>query len=402
MKITMPCQFALPYWTGGGPRINKWAICAEMVRRGHDVQLIYTYGSGSTPEYEQTIVDKLISMGVKVVAFPSELQIHPLQMPHIITAHDPDIIFGFTPNNIAWASAYRADIPRVCFVGDLDHTVDIYRRQLNNRPSLLAYNDISQIHQNGIITKTVFTSILVQCSYVFCPVSLTCDWLTNYGIPTEYIPMPIVDDMPVDGMELLKHRSPNLKPKIVMAGHLGGIATLSSLYYLVDEVLPNMPNYRDYDWNICGGDKLRPDLINRFRHYPEIKFRGFVDDIVGEIMDADVFLCTTTITNGVRTRVAVGWSLGSCMVAHSANAIGQPECEDGVNILIADSGEDIAKSIDYITTHPEAAYDMRLAARKTYEDKFKTELSAGRMIDVMEQIVQSQQDVLISNMRIVD
>jgi glycosyltransferase involved in cell wall biosynthesis len=156
---------------------------------------------------------------------------------------------------------------------------------------------------------------------------------------------------------------------------------------MVDEVLPNIDDLDAYDWRICGGDELQPDLVNRFKKYPQVKFMGYVEDIRKEQLAADVFLCTTATTVGVRTRLVEAMALGSVIVAHSANGFGQPEFVNGENILFGDTGEEIASTLAHITAHPQKAYALGLAARATYEEKFNTQLSAGRIIDVMQEIV---------------
>ena len=51
-----------------------------------------------------------------------------------------------------------------------------------------------------------------------------------------------------------------------------------------------------------------------------------------------------------------------------------------------DSGKVAASILRQLGEMPDMRYGMGHAARQTFEDKFRTELSAGRIIDVMEQV----------------
>jgi len=381
MKVTMVCEGSLPASTGGGPRMNQWAVSDELRMRGHEVQIVHI----THPDHLDIVAMTALRLrGIKVV--PVAMGSSPYRIASIITEFEPNVIFGLAAWNIAWASAYNQDIPRVCMMGDPEHIIQGYRRQLKN-PEPLSYEEIAQLHANGINTKKVYMNLLSKCAAVFCPVEDYCQWFKQQGFNVEYIPMPIVEPAFMGWRRRQEDMPKNLKPVILQAGHLGGIATLSSLYYLADEVLPNIEDMDAYDWRICGGDQLQPDLANRFKKYPQVKFVGYVHDIRKEQLAADVFLCTTSIPVGVRTRLVEAMALGSCIVAHSNNAIGQPEFINGKNLLLANTGKGIAEQLAYITSTPKIRYDLGLSARETYEKHFRTELSAGRMIDVMQEIV---------------
>jgi len=383
MKVTMICEEVIPASTGGGPRINQWAICDELRIRGHQVQVIYIPRTNN-PNMGIDIT-ALNNRGVSVASVGFDVAT-PFEISRMISAFIPDIIFGLSTWNIAWASAYNPPTPRVCVVGDLEHTIHAQRRQLRN-PEPMSYGEIANFHIMGMQIKDISTALLKTCSAVFCTAEHSALWFQSQGLPVEYLPMPVVEPA-FPGWRRRKEDMPqNAKPRILQAGHLGGIATLSAMHYLLDYVLPNMPDYTDYDWHICGGDSLLPILANRFKQYPEIQFRGYVEDIRKEILQADIFLCTTSTTVGVRTRLVEAMALGSCIVAHSNNGIGQPEFENWSNISMCDTGEEIAIEIRRLISDAELRYWMGISARQTYEEKFCTALSAGRVIDVMEEIV---------------
>ena len=384
MKVTMICENSLPMSTGGGPRLNQYAICEELRQKGHQLQIVWITSQTELHQFDQIALQALSARGMGVVPIPYA-ECSPSLVSRVLTSFHPGVIFSLGTWGIAWAAAYNRDIPRICMLGDPEHYLPTFRRQLRD-PNPMTYEEIAQIHTTGMESKDVYLNVLGTCAAAFCAAQHSVEWFRKQGFDVEYVPMPVVEPAYLGWRRRKEDMPQNEKTRILMAGHLGGIATLSSLYYLADEVLPNMDDLDDYDWHICGGDALQPDLVNRFKKYPQIQFRGYVEDIRKEILQADIFLCTTATTVGVRTRLVEAMALGSCIVAHSNNGVGQPEFVDNGNIYMSDNGKDIAHTLHSVATHEEMRYPLGLAARQTYEDHFRTELSAGRIVQKMEEV----------------
>lgn len=384
MKVTMICENSLPMSTGGGPRLNQYAICEELRQRGHQLQIVWITSQTQLYQQDQIALQALSARGMGVVTIPFA-ECSPSAVSRVLVNFKPDVIFSLGTWGIAWAASYNPSTPRICMLGDPEHYLPTYRRQLRDS-SLLTYEEIAQIHNAGMEAKEAYLSVLSTCAAAFCAAQHSTDWFRKQGFDVEYVPMPIVEPAYLGWRRRKEDMPNNEKPRILMAGHLGGIATLSSLYYLVDDVLPNMEDIDAYDWHICGGDDLQTDLKLRFKKYPQIQFRGYVEDIRKEILQADIFLCTTATTCGVRTRLVEAMALGSCIVAHSNNAVGQPEFVDGKNIFLGNTGEHIAMLIGEYAREPELRMIKGNNARTTYETYFRTELSAGRIVQKMEEV----------------
>jgi len=390
MKVALICERNLPVSTGGGPKLNLWAITEELRMRGHQVHVLYIIGSldanGQLSLEDRYSVAALQARGVRVsVAIFSGL--HPQAVAEILAEIQPDVITSLGSWHMAWCASYNQSVPRVVLVGDPEHLIDSYRMQYEHRDRVLDYNEIVQLHNHSMFKKQAYLPLVQSCDYAFCTGNHSTQWFQNVGFQMEYIPMPVPDSV-FPGWRRRKEDMPqNLKPRILMAGHLQGMATLSSLYYLVENVLPCMDDIDDYDWHICGGESLTSDLKRRFKPYPQMQFRGYVEDIRKEMLQADIFLCTTSIPVGTRTRLVEAMSLGSCMVAHSANGIGQPEFENGVNVALADTGSLLAKLIKSLADTPDVRFEMGHAARETFEREFCTAKSAGRIVDKLEEVI---------------
>lgn len=391
MKVALICERNLPVSTGGGPKLNQWAITEELRARGHQVHVLYIVGSvdstGQLSREDRYNIAALHARGVVVSVAVFSRGLHPLAVAEMLAQIQPDVITSLGSWNLAWCASYNQSVPRVVLVGDPEHLIDCYRMQYENKDRVLDYNEIVQLHSRSILKKEAYLPLVQSCDYAFCTGNHSTQWFQHEGFQMEYLPMPVPDSV-FPGWRRRKEDMPqNTKPRILMAGHLQGMATLSSLYYLVEHVLPCMDDIDDYDWHICGGQSLSSNLKIRFKPYPQMNFRGYVEDIRKEMLQADIFLCTTSIPVGTRTRLVEAMSLGSCIVAHTANGLGQPEFEDGVNVALSDSGEGIANLIREYALSPEHRFEMGHAARKTFEKEFCTSKSAGRLVDKLEEVI---------------
>jgi hypothetical protein len=72
---------------------------------------------------------------------------------------------------------------------------------------------------------------------------------------------------------------------------------------------------------------------------PEIRIRGFVDDIDREISAAALFLClnNASIYKVGHTRYLHAFSLGAPVLAHADASLSMPEIRHGENALLGDS-----------------------------------------------------------------
>lgn len=132
-------------------------------------------------------------------------------------------------------------------------------------------------------------------------------------------------------------------------GKLGGTANTHGLELLGRDLLPAFRQAmkgREFEIHIFGSGNLHP-AISKYFQAPEIRMRGFVDDIDQEILSAKVFLC---MNNGSaykvgHTRYLHAWSLGCCIVAHKDAALSMPEMVHGENVLLGGTSAEIAELI---------------------------------------------------------
>jgi hypothetical protein len=95
-----------------------------------------------------------------------------------------------------------------------------------------------------------------------------------------------------------------------------------------------------------------------------------------EFLTADILLVTVPAKTGSRVRIINGFNFGSCIVAHTANALGIPELQHEENVLMADTGRGLAAEIVRAAEDPSLQNKLRENGRRTYE-QFYTEREGG-------------------------
>ena len=132
-------------------------------------------------------------------------------------------------------------------------------------------------------------------------------------------------------------------------GKLGATANTQGLEILGRDVVPELRRAmagRAFEVHIFGAGALHPAVAAALRA-PEVRLRGFVDDIDLELTTAPVFLCLNNASHFKvgHTRYLHAWSLGCCVVAHRDVALSMPEMVSGENCLLGDSPAEIADMI---------------------------------------------------------
>ncbi len=144
-------------------------------------------------------------------------------------------------------------------------------------------------------------------------------------------------------------------------GHLSATANTFGLWAIGAEILPALRRrlgHGGFEMHIYG--RLQPRIyLKEALAGPEVRFRGFIDDIDTELYSCPIFLLANNRYNFKvgHTRVLHAFALGACIVAYRDTALAMPELVDGENILLADNGDEIADQI------ARAARDVALRRR---------------------------------------
>jgi len=380
MKVLMVVPGVLPFHTGGGVAEVNWAILKELRARGHRVMVMPPHD-----KVNPRAVADIEAIGAEVGTGWESADIQAAALAWL-----PDALYCYSMSALQRTHLIRG-IPRMVVVGDLDHQVPLYRRQYYLRSQPITYPELAQLHNQAMLIKESVLPSLQQCEAVVCNCFHHSQWLTQMGVDNQYVPNPVADPMP-DGW-VRKAFPNNVWPRVSMAGHLGGIATLSGLYFLAEDMMPYWRGL-ECEIRIAGAEELYPDLATRLMPYMgeggPVHLLGYVDDIQQEMMDCEVFLVTTPIDLGVRTRIIDAWALGCCVVTHTANLAGfEPgELLHGVNCLVGGTGKEIVAQIKQALASKELRMQLGQRGRETYEKHHRS--AAGKTVDLIESLCRAE------------
>jgi hypothetical protein len=164
---------------------------------------------------------------------------------------------------------------------------------------------------------------------------------------------------------------------LVIIGNLGKLAATANthgLEILARDVLPELRRAlagRNFEIHVFGAGAPHA-AIARLLAAPEIRLRGFVEDIDGELMTSPIFLC---LNNASRfkvghTRYLHAWSLGCCVVAHRDAALSMPEMVSGENCLLGGSAQEIGDMIAAAAKDSDLRRRLGEAGYATFAEKF--------------------------------
>ena len=166
-------------------------------------------------------------------------------------------------------------------------------------------------------------------------------------------------------------------------GYLAGTANTHGLEILGCNLLPELRRAmggHEYIVEIMGTGDAHP-AIRPFLDVPEVRLRGFVDDIDAEMLDAELFLCMNNASayNVGHTRYLHAWSLGCCVVAHRNAALTMPEIVHGKNALLGGSPAEIADLIASAAADPVLRRRLGEGGYQTFRENFTAEHVATRI-----------------------
>lgn len=394
MKKLVFVNETIPHTEHGGGGVTAYSIIEGIVNNGIDVFIVVLKGSEDENLRHSRKIEKL---GAKVIflnikdniastSFFSKVKntlnfsfdsIFPNVKHAVIVKQQLDVIspdFVLAYHWEAASSLYQIQgYIKVAVVGDPIHLPSLFRRSLYRRLD----------HEMSFKKKLIywlFDKFLVK-EQISGMVKLLNDFnisgafaahhaseLENFGVSKcRYFHTPVP---PVENRELIKKE----KFKIVLMGHLIGIATLSGVELFIKEVYPAINEKigkNNYEVHVVGGffDTM-PEHLKIGLKQDNIILRGQVNPANDEFLSADVVLVPTPIDLGIRVRIISAFSFGSLIVAHIANKSGIPELVHGENSLLGLSGDEIAKHIIGVYNKEFDIHHLREKSYKTYEAQF--------------------------------
>lgn len=305
----------------------------------------------------------------------------------------PDLVFVWG-NWPPLAATHGIEVaPRFAFMGDPPHMPQLFR----SRPPLMHWTGLLSPRHWAFRLKMrhlarLTNRLLSSCQSVAATAAHHAEWFSRNGVGgCKYLPNIVPDWGGENWAERRRNAPRNGKLRIAHLGHVEGTATRAGLHLLATETLPTLERElgEGFEVHIYGKGRLSPEVEKKLQR-PSVHVRGFVDDIVSELLRADVFIVPTPIELGIRVRIPYAWSVGCCVVAHRANAAGLPELEHERNALLAASGKGLAHEIARLYYDPDLREKLGYEGRRTYETAFSHQVTTRKILREIEALASAQ------------
>ena len=393
----------------GGGSLTAWSFVGSLLDAGHQVTSFPVIGSEAEPRVEERIRE-LERFGSAVVPIRSRGLRPPGRFEGLIDPPD-DLLFPsiaeapilqaavqnagidaalvYTTEGVA--AATQLTVPTVGLMSDPPGL----SRRIRRRYEPMSWGPdprrtIVRLRERAYLRKV--DARLLEFLRRFPSVGMFgahhAEWARSHGVPAWYAPSPIVD---LGGRDWERRRAETARssvPRILMIGHLRGIATISGLQVFAESILPVLTRELGpdgFEVHVVGGYDPPAAARDVFDH-PAVVRRGQIEPPDDEFLAADVLLVPTPLTTGPRSRIITGMTFGSCVVAHKANRLGIPELRDGENAILAADGPALAEATLAALADPEARARVGRAARQLYETTFTPSIAGARIVQELERV----------------
>ncbi len=315
--------------------------------------------------------------------WPNEWRTRPAVLERLDLLR-PDCVLPFAFDAVVYTHGFKK-APRVAFQAEGPHINTYVNWKYDPEvrpgwsPQYLAYSAktlLAARSQEAVydrLTRDLTIAAFAGPHYV--------QWAKDRGMTNAvFITTPVPDPVGPEWKQLRDALPPNEKCKILMIGHLHSTSNKSGLPIFFEEILPHLESKwgnENFEVHIVGRNEGMPARFNAWRKHPALRFRGPVYPADQEFLSSDILLVPIPAKTGSRVRILNGFTYGSAIVAHSANALGIPELRHGENVLLGDTGREIAEQV--IRLAPDKTMRRKLGenGRATYERHY-TEEEGGR------------------------
>jgi len=394
---------SLPNTFHGGGSLTAWSIIQAFLYSDYEVHLLsWNYFD---KDIEKKISKEFIELGIKLhflkkisnKKIKKVFNLYKGFFPHLSARKEvkgtldrikPSFVIAYHWE--ALASTYKINnFSKVGVVGDPINLPYLYRKilaeQLEGRVSFFQFLKNSLLAKQSSKQKKIMIKLLNNCNISGAFANHHVQMFKSWGVKNcRYFRTPVPDPF----LHQIKKRTPPNKLKILLLGHLKGVATLSGIALFIKEILPHLEDklgVDNFEVNLVGGYfKYLPSKLKKSLMHPSIKIRGHISPIDKEFLTSHLLLVPTPIELGIRVRIITSFSFGTPVIAHSANTKGIPELKHDYNCLISSTGEGLADQIIRIYRGNDLQNFISKNSRDTYEKQFSIESAGQEIVKVIQ------------------
>ena len=203
-------------------------------------------------------------------------------------------------------------------------------------------------------------------------------WVRTHYRPRRLITVPIpVDTAYFAPMPRIRERT----ERIVFTGMMAHPPNVDAAGFFAREVLPRVQMKRPAaEFWIVGRD-VAPSVAS-LAMLPGVVVTGFVPDMRPYIAQAAVVVVPLRFGSGMRNKILEAWAMEKCVVSTRVGAEGL-DCEDGVNIVLADDAQTLADRVVDAMSNPSLRDRIRSRGRALVSSVHDPDALANRYADAI-------------------
>lgn len=392
MKIILVFQ-GIPHPKYGASQVLYFSYIAELIKNGFEVLVIIENAVGDDvdsriQDCREAIEDKLkIEFFVlkKKVGFTSSR----FKVDYINTNIDDinEQINDFKPNcivalDLASAATVESinETPKIVWLGDLLFQTTWYNFSYSLKEDWKKIRSLIYILFQCHRWKQYYRKILKKFNRVVVSSKSSEKILKKLDIDSVFYPYPWPNEGSLDVSH--KRKLANI-PTFLFFGNLVGLGSRSSLHFLFEKLYPLLLN----QWGekgfqiIIGGSLELRDWAKKYVHeIPEIKFKGFIENILEEMSQCHGVLVPVDVPVGNRSRILTAMSKRILVVAHNNVSLGNPLLIDNKTALLAKDEYGFAKKMLYAYEKQDECIKIINSAEKAYSENYQPDVAVGYLL----------------------
>ncbi len=210
---------------------------------------------------------------------------------------------------------------------------------------------------------------------------------TEWGSRAEYLPMSITC---VGASGRRNNWLAGGRLRTIHLGRISHLPSYRSLEFLFERVFPLLPApvLERISVDVIG-KKDESDRAKRIfalaEPYPNITFRGFVEDVFPYYENSDLQIVAATDAAGLRTRIIESFAFGLPVLSTTVGARGIAGIKEGEHLLIADTAGQFARHLIDLIDSPETLDRLSTKGLEFYEKNQSRAVVAAALSRYMQQ-----------------
>ena len=291
----------------------------------------------------------------------------------------------------AWVGAQIDQGAKIAWLGDLRFQTEWYHAWYGVKESWRNLRDLPVAWVRCRQWQRVYQDVLRHMDSVVVSADSSRRHLRRIGIEAVYLPYPWPD---VSVREREAAMEPPGVPSFLFFGTLTGLGSRSAFHFMLDAVYPEAVRVwgRNGFRVLISGARGLPGWVDRkLGQRPELKYLGFVEDIVRVMRTCHAVLVPIQVPVGNRSRILTAMAAGVPVVAHENAALGNPDLVDGATCYLARDGRAFVECMCSAVERPEEAVRIAREARARYDAHFSPEAASGMLLAEVERVIAERQ-----------